>query len=461
MAQQQQAGKTAVVIGASMAGLLAARALADYFAHVTILERDTLPPSAEPRKGVPQGQHAHALLASGQQILEELFPGFTQQLLNQGAIRGQGRFFSGGGYHCQIQQGPGGLFVSRPRLEAEVRARLLTLPHVHVIDNCDVQGLAVDKEGTRVIGARIIRRQSASAEEILPADLVVDASGRGSRTPAWLEALGYPKPAMELVEVGMGYATRLYRRQPEHLDGDLFVNVAPTRENKRACGMLAQEGERWIVTLAGYFGDYPPTDEQGFLEFARSLAVPDVYEVIQTATPLSEPIPFRFPANQRRHYETLTRFPDGFLVLGDALCSFTPIYGQGMAVAAQEALALWECLAAGTHQLAQRFFKQASSVVDIAWSITVGNDRSISDAEGSQPPMLRFINWYMRKLQIAARHDPQLAFAFQQVANLIAAPASLVQPRIALRVLWGNLRAARHGQTATARQESLSQPLHP
>ena len=126
-----------------------------------------------------------------------------------------------------------------------------------MIDNCDVQGLAVDKEWIRVIGARIIRRQSASAEEILPADLVVDASGRGSRTPAWLEALGYPKPAVELVEVGMGYATRLYRRQPEHLGGDLFVNVAPTRENKRACGMLAQEGERWIVTLAGYFGDSP------------------------------------------------------------------------------------------------------------------------------------------------------------------------------------------------------------
>jgi flavin-dependent dehydrogenase len=393
--------------------------------------------------------------------LEELFPGLTQHLVNQGAVQGHGRFFSAGGYHCRIQKHPGGLFVSRPRLEAEVRARLLALSHVHIIENCDVRGLAVDEERTRVIGVRIIRRQSASAEEILPADLVVDASGRGSRTPAWLEVLGYPKPNVELVEVGMGYATRIYRRQLEHLGGDLFVNVAPTPENKRACGMLAQEGERWIVTLAGYFGDYPPTDEPAFLEFARSLPVPDVYEVIRTATPLSGPIPFRFPANQRRHFEKLTRFPDGFLVIGDAICSFTPIYGQGMTVAAQEALALRECLAGGTNQLARRFFKQASRIVDIAWSITVGNDLSLSDAEGAQTRMMRFINWYMRKLQIAARRDPRLAFAFQRVANLIDAPPTLLHPRIALQVLWGNLRLARYAQSGTAQQESLSQPLHP
>jgi hypothetical protein len=247
-----------------------------------------------------------------------------------------------------------------------------------------------------------------------------------------------------VIEVKMGYATRFYRRQPEHLQGDLFVNVAPTLDNRRAAGMLAQEGERWIVTLAGYCGDYPPTTEPGFLEFARSLPTPDVYEVIRTATPLSDPVPFKFPANLRRHYERLAHFPAGLLVFGDAICSFTPIYGQGMTVAALEALALQACLKAGVSQLAPRFFKQASQVVDIPWSITAGNDLRLTQPDRNYTPMMRFINWYLDKLQIAARHDPAVAFAFQRVANLMATPSSLLQPHLALRVLWRNLRASQY-----------------
>ena len=461
MAQQpQKLGKTAVVIGSGMAGLVAARTLADYYTQVLVLERDTLSASAEPRKGVPQARHAHALLAGGQQTLEKLFPGLRQHLVHRGAVRGYGRFFSGGGYHCQIRNGLQGLFVSRPFLESEVRARLLTFPNVRVVENCDVLGLVANEDRTRVTGVRAMCRLTASVEDLIPADLVVDASGRGSRTPAWLETLGYTKPDVELVEVHMGYATRLYRRQPEHLDGDLYVNVAPTPENRRACGMFAQEHARWIVTLAGYCGDYPPTDEHGFLAFARSLPTPDVYEMIRSATPLSDPVPFRFSANQRRHYEKLTRFPGGLLVFGDAICSFTPIYGQGMTVAAFEALALQQCLAAGTQKLAQRFFTQASKVVDTPWSMTVGNDRRVTKTEKARRPMTQFLNWYMGKLQIAARHDAAVAFAFRQVGNLLAAPPSLLHPRITLRVLWGNIRVARHVQRGTVRQETVSQPSH-
>ncbi|MCL4300050.1 MAG: FAD-dependent monooxygenase [Anaerolineae bacterium] len=436
-------GQRAVVIGGSMAGLLAARVLSDRYAEVVLIERDGLPASAQPRKGVPQGQHAHALLARGREILEELFPGLTEHLVSRGAPRGRGRFFSGGGYFCPIPNGPQSLFVSRPCLEAEVRARLAALPYVHIFENCDAVGLAASEDRSRVTGVRLTRRQAGNAEELLPADLVVDASGRGSRTPAWLESLGYTPPQVEWVEVKMGYATRFYRRQPEHLDGDLMVNVAPTPDNKRACGMLAQEGERWIVTLAGYFGDYPPTDEPGFLEFARSLPVPDVYELIRTATPLSDPVPFKFPANQRRRYEKLARLPEGLLVIGDALCSFTPIYGQGMSVAAAEALLLRDCLAGGTGQLARRYFKQAGKIVDIAWSIAAGNDLSLSGAKADLTPPLRFLRWYIGKLQIAARHDPVVALAFMKVANLLAPPPSLLQPGLALRVLGGNLRSVR------------------
>lgn len=430
---QKLLGNIAVIIGGSMAGLLTARILSEFYLQVTVLERDALPETVIPRKGVPQGRHAHALLERGRMIIEDLFPGLTETLVAEGGVIGHGRFYSGGGLLCRHPQTPPGLFVSRPCLEAEVRRRLLALPNVSLIDRCDVLGMSTSTDHSRITGVRLIRRQSGATEEILAADLVVDASGRGSRTPAWLESFGYDRPEVELVEVNMGYATRFYRREPDHLDGDLMINVAPTLDNQRACGLLAQEGDRWIVTLAGYFGDYPPTDEAGYLEFARRLPVPTIYEIISTATPLSEPVAFKFPSNQRRHYERLTRFPAGLLVLGDALCSFTPIYGQGMSVAAMEVEALRLCLALGIDNLAQRFFKQASQVVDIPWEITVGNDMQLAGTAAAPPT--RFINWYIGKLQQVARYDPHVSLAFMKVANLLAAPPTLLQPRLALRVL--------------------------
>jgi 2-polyprenyl-6-methoxyphenol hydroxylase-like FAD-dependent oxidoreductase len=429
---------TAVVIGGSMAGLLAARVLADYFAQVTILDRDSLPDTAVPRKGIPQGQHAHALLGRGQAILEELFPGLTQSLVNEGAALGYGRYFSGGGYLCPVPNAQPGLFVSRPLLETAVRSRVLALPNVHLSDQCDVLGWTTDEAGARITGVRLIRRPAGSAAVTLPADLVVDASGRGSRTPAWLESLGYPKPEVELVEVGMSYASRLYQRQPGDMDGNMTINIAPTPTNKRACGMLAQEGDRWIVTLAGYFGDHPPTDAQGYLAFASRLPTLDVYNFIRTATPLTDPVSFKFPSNQRRRYERLDRFPDGLLVIGDAICSFTPIYGQGMTVAAMEAIVLRDCLAAGSKALAPRYFRQVSRVVNIPWSITVGNDMSLSET-ANRPLPARLIGWYMSKLLIAAQHDPEVTLAFMQVARLHNAPSSLLHPHVALRILRAHL----------------------
>jgi hypothetical protein len=277
-------------------------------------------------------------------------------------------------------------------------------------------------------------------ETFIPADLVLDASGRGSHAPAWLAALGYPAPEVETVEVGMGYSSRLYQRSPQHLNGDLVLNVAPTRGQTSACGMLAQEGDRWIVTLAGYFGDLPPVDEAGFLEFARRLPVPEVFEVIRAATPLSAPTTYRFPSNQRRHYERLTHFPAGFLVLGDAMCSFTPIYGQGMTVASLEALALQACLATGTDDLARRFFTRASRIVDMAWNITASNDARLSGASprGFTRSML---DAYMDRLHATARHDASVAAAFLRVANMLDAPTALLNPRVAFRVLLGNRRS--------------------
>jgi 2-polyprenyl-6-methoxyphenol hydroxylase-like FAD-dependent oxidoreductase len=440
-------GQHAVVIGASMGGLLTARALADYYEQVTILERDVLPSTAENRKGVPQGKHTHILLARGQEIMESFFPGLTQDLVAHGAIyedlREKSRWYQAGGYYCQFRSGLKGLGVSRPLLEGYVRARLMALPNLRLMDGCDVLGLVTTSDRTRVTGVRLIPRRMGSAEEILEAELVVDASGRGSRARVWLQTLGYTPPEERMVRVNAGYASRVYRRAPEHLAEQLGALIAATPQNPRGGVLLAQENDRWIVTLFGYFEHKPPTDEQGFIEFARSLEAPDIYHVIKDAEPLGEIIPATMPGSQRHFYEALSDFPEGFLVTADAICSFNPIYGQGMSVSALEALALHECLAAGTANLAQRFFRQAGKVVDIPWQVAVGNDLRIPQVEGKRTPRTKFIHWYINKLHIAARRDPAVALAFYKVTNLLLPPASLLRPQIALRVLRGNLRPQR------------------
>jgi 2-polyprenyl-6-methoxyphenol hydroxylase-like FAD-dependent oxidoreductase len=276
--------------------------------------------------------------------------------------------------------------------------------------------------------------------QILSADLVVDATGRGSHSPQWLEAMGFPKPAEDRVEIALGYTTRLFRRSLTDLEGDGAAVIPPTPETKRAGVMLAQEGERWTVTLVSYFGNYAPTELDGFIEFARSLPAPYIYDVIRRAEPISEPASARFPASMRRRYERLDRFPDGFLVFGDAISSFNPMYGQGMSVAALEAMVLSETLAESSNDLGRRFFRRAAKVVDIPWDIVVGGDLRIPETIGPRSAGVSFVNWYMSKLHRAAHHDPVVALAFHKVGNLLAPPPSVMRPRIAARVLWGNLR---------------------
>jgi 2-polyprenyl-6-methoxyphenol hydroxylase-like FAD-dependent oxidoreductase len=460
--QTGKQGKKVVVIGASMAGLLAARALADHFEQVTLLERDTFPAPGANRKGVPQGKHTHVLLELGRQIMEEYLPGLTDELTGLGAVTITDaslnvRWFHSGGYHQPGVSGIAGVGVSRPTLEALVRARVLALPNVQAVEGCNVLGLVTTADNSRVTGVHLVRRQAGSVEETMMADLVVDASGRGSRSPAWLEELGYERPAVEEVRIGMGYTTCYYRRQPEHVPGLNGIVLMATPPDKRLGVMLAQDGDRWVVTIGGYLGDHAPTDHQGFLESARRLPTSHIYNVIKDAELLSGPVAYKFPANLRRRYEKLGRFPEGYLVFGDALCSFNPIYGQGMTVAATEAVALGECLANGRNQLAKHFLAKASKIIDVPWSTAVGNDLSFPEVEGSRTPMVRFLNWYVGKVHLAAHNDARVSIAFLKVTNMIAPPPSIMHPRIVWRVMKGTLWPSR--QKASASEERvLPQP---
>lgn len=442
----KQTNQTAVVVGASLAGLLVARVLVDHFDQVTLLERDVFPAAGANRKGVPQGQHIHVLLERGRRIMEKYLPGLTADLNRQGVanivdVGLSVRWFSNGAYLQPGKSGLSSVGVARPTLESTIRRHVLALPNVQALEDHDVIGLVTNADKTRVTGVRAIDRRADRVEKTLKADLVIDAGGRGSRGPAWLEELGYERPSEETVAIGFSYTTCYYRRQPDRPASIKGIACAPAPPHKRLGIMLAQDGNRWVVTQGAYLGDQVSTDYREFLEAVRQLPTPDIYNVIKNAEPLGKPVTNKFPSNLRRHYERLTRFPQDYVVIGDALCSFNPIYGQGMTVAALETEAFEEWLITDREQLARRFFAKASQIIDGSWNAAISNDLRYSEVEGPRPLPRRFLNWYLGKVLRAAHHDAQVTIAFLKVTNMIAPPPSLLQPRIVWRVLKGNLRS--------------------
>jgi len=427
----------AVVIGGGLAGLLAARVLADHFERVTLIERDGVTTEAKPRKGVPQGHHVHGLLAKGKEILSQLFPDLIPALLAGGAVSGDmGRDFRWnhfGVWKVHFDSGIGCMLFTRPYLESQIAERIRRRPNVRILEAA-VEGLAFDPDHKRVTGVRV--RPHASGSSVLTADLTIDASGRGSRTPQWLEDFGYGKPSESTVKVDVMYASRLYRPGPGTRDLRALL-ISPRAPDKKMAAIFAVEGNRWLVTLGGMHGVHPPTDEAGYLEFARSLAVPDVHQAIAAAEPLTPIATHNFHTNIRRHYDRLTPFPERLLVMGDAFCSFNPIYGQGMTVSAREALALDEALRERTDldRLHGRFYRKIVNIVDSAWGPTTGEDFRHKEAVGERPTGMALIHWYTGRIHERCAHDTALALAFYRVMHMIDPPVALFRPSVMARVL--------------------------
>jgi 2-polyprenyl-6-methoxyphenol hydroxylase-like FAD-dependent oxidoreductase len=438
MDKHRQGQGKAIVLGASVAGLVAARVLGEHFEQVVVLERDPLPGDLQPRKGTPQARQSHGLLAGGLQALEGLFPGLSDELLSRGAERGdlleETTWHVAGGRHVQFRSGLVGLTVSRPLLEEVIRRRVAALANVSIRDQMSVERLLPDATRHRILGVELNDR-GRDRRESLFADLIVDATGRGSRMPQWLADMGFPRPQEDRVEVNLAYATQLFRRRPGDFDGQMATIITPDAPRKRFAVALAIEENRWSVTLGGMFGDHPPTDEPGLREFASQLPTQTMYDFIRHAEPLSEVSVYRVPGSQRRRYERLRRFPEGLLVMGDALCSFNPIYGQGMTIAALEAAALSGLLSVGRTDLARRFFAQAARLVDVPWQIAVTTDFQHRETTGRKPWLADLLNAYLRRVHQAAHTDPAVALAFHRVANLLDKPARLTRPSIAARVL--------------------------
>ncbi|WP_433281198.1 FAD-dependent oxidoreductase [Pseudonocardia xinjiangensis] len=424
----------AVVLGAGIAGLLSARVLSGAFDGVTVVERDGDTTDGLVRRGVPQGAHLHGLLDGGRRIIEELHPGLTDELVAAGAADGEPlrdtRWYLHGRRLHATSTGLRSVLSTRPLLEQVLRARTAALPGVTFAPPATAVGLVRGPDGT--VGGVRVRR--ATGEQTIDARLVVDASGRSSRLPAWLTALGEPAPVEDRVDVDLAYATRFYRRRTDQLGGRLSVIVS-TIPRSRGGGALAVEGDRWQVTLAGILGDAPPADAAGYTAWAATLPVPDIAELIADAEPVTDPVPFRFRGSRWRRYDRLPAPTAGVVAIGDAVCSVNPLYAQGMSLAAQQALVLRERLAAPGPLDAGSYYRALAPICRRVWDIATRSDLALPEVDGTRPLLARVLDTYVRRVQLAAHRSPAVARAFLRVANLVDPPAALLAPAVLAAVL--------------------------
>jgi 2-polyprenyl-6-methoxyphenol hydroxylase-like FAD-dependent oxidoreductase len=435
----------AVVIGASMAGLCAARVLSTRFDRVEVIERDELPDGPEARPRVPQGRHPHLLLAAGARLLEGWFPGILEDLRAGGAVDvdlcGDFYWYQSGGCQRRPASQVRGPAMSRPLLERTVRRRVEMLPNVNIRHRTAVEGLLTDGTGARIAAVRL------AGGEIVTSDLVVDASGRAARTLRWLQELGYEPPPTTIVEVDTRYVSRMYRRTDAPMRDWKAAAVIGDPATKRLAMLLPMEGDRWILAIAGINGESAPADGEGMLAYARTFESPVIADVIAASEPIGKPVTHRFPANQRRHVEQLRRFPLGWILIGDAVCSFDPIYGQGMTSAALQAEALGEHLdrsRAVDRAFARSYFRGVSRIVSVPWSIAVGGDFVYEGTTGKKPFGTDIVNRYMNQVVKAGQRDDQVVVRLNEVVALLRSPQTLMAPAFMLRVL----RAARRPATA-------------
>ena len=441
---------TAVVIGSSMAGLLSARVLADHFDRVLLLERDRRPGGPVPRKGVPQGPHIHVMLDTGRRLLDGLFPGLMQHLEEQGAeLVDSSRDVAWHHFDVWKTRYTSGiplLLCTRTFLEWHVLRRVLALPNVELHEGCSVEGLLTDPSGRSVTGVRL---KAPEGETPLQADLVVDASGRGSRAPQWLEALGFGRPEEEQVRVDLAYTSRLYE-PPARFQGEwkALMQYPNPPSNWRTGFISAVEGGRWLVTLNGYFGDHAPTEPEGFLEFARSLPQPELHAWLRDAKPLGPITLHKVKESRWRHYEQLPRFPEGLVLLGDAVCAFNPVFGQGMSVASLGAELLQACLGEQVRRspgrmegLAQRFRKRLPEAIRLPWFMSTSMDLYYPQATGRRRPGLGLLHWYIRRMLERASRDAAVHHQFNRLLHLRSGLGAVLQPSVALPVLAHGARA--------------------
>jgi 2-polyprenyl-6-methoxyphenol hydroxylase-like FAD-dependent oxidoreductase len=446
-------GKHAVVLGASMGGLLAARVLAEFFETVTVVERDELPDDSAVRRGVPQGRHVHVLLARGAQILDELFPGFLDDLVADGApVWGEGELsellLSFGGHEIvrsgRVAKEPKALAIhmpSRPFLECRVRRRLQAMSNVTILSRHEVVELAATPDRRRVTGVRVVDRDGG-AERELTADVVMDAMGRGAHTPALLDSLGYGRPVEDHIVMHTNYVSQLLRIPAGTLK-EMLVDIGPAPGRPAGMFLSGYENDTWMFTVFGMVGHQPPRDLAGMLSFAQEYCPPHLITALRAAEPIGDVAHHHMPSSQWRRYDKMTRLPDGLLVCGDAISSFNPIYGQGMTVAALEAVALRGCLRGGDADLPRRYFRASAKPIGVAWQMVASLDLAYPGVIGRRTGWMRAATRLVDWALAASESDAVVAVRFFRVNSLIDAPIRLLHPAFVCRAAVVNLRRRR------------------
>jgi 2-polyprenyl-6-methoxyphenol hydroxylase-like FAD-dependent oxidoreductase len=458
----------ALVIGGSLAGLLAGRALANHFDRVTILERDFYPEQLASRRGLPQSRFPHTLMLRGQQILEQFFPELKAELLAQGAIAVDSSqeiaYLNSAGWAARSPSDLTLLACSRDLLDWHIRRHLRSLPSVEFLEGASVTGLLTNEAKTQIIGVSARIRNSSSDDSStahpngettreLHADLVVDASGKASHAPQWLETLGCKPPQEIEINAFVGYTARIYQPAPNaNVDWKLlFIQPDPPKDN-RGGAIFPIESNRWIVSLTGGERDYPPTDEAGFLAFARSLRSSALFDAIQDATPLTPIYTYRSNENRLRYYDRLQHQPEQFIVVGHAACALNPTYGQGMTVAAIEADLLDQFFqqhpfSMGMSGQTRRLQKQLAKAHRDAWTLSVSQDDRYRSTQGKQSNVAtHFMTWYSDQLQKLVVEQAEVQIAMMEVMHLLKPLNVLFQPFIMSRVIKRLLYSPAHNQ---------------
>ncbi len=449
--------QTAIVIGASIAGLMAARVLANHFAKVVVLERDPQPDSTSnfltsSAKGVPQSDHTHVLLESGKAIIEAYFPGIIDEMQQAGAqrfsITHDWRWFQHGSWKVQARDGFITTTQHRRSLDQHIRRRLALLPNLQFIDDCAVTGLLWDDGRDNISGVSIIQKSGSRSQ--LHADLVVDAGGKGSRTLSWLAAAPYeasergvanppwdkfPPARQEILPITLCYVSRIFEK-PANLPSWQAMAISALANVPRGGVVMPIDDKHWIATLFGYCGEQPPTTPEGFLEFAKTLAAPDLYAALAQAKPVTEPVKFLYPHSQWQRVDLASKFPSGVLLIGDALCSLDPVFGQGMSLACKQAQALDKALITeNATDLRQSYFQACQQVIAPAWQIAEAEVLRFAKMPGVRTRLVRFTQWYTGHVFDLCAIDEKMYWALAEVIHMKRGPESLFKPSIFLRVL--------------------------
>jgi 2-polyprenyl-6-methoxyphenol hydroxylase-like FAD-dependent oxidoreductase len=446
-----QATSHALVIGGSIAGLLAARVLADRYAKVTIVDRDDLPGAPIPRRAVPQEYHVHLLLQRGKLIIEGLFPGLMAELEAQGALVADlsrdVKCFQAGRWKGRWDTGITAHYCTRTLLEHVLRSRVQAMPNVRLLDRSEARPVFL---GPQAVGAQITA--IGGSDHFERTDLVVDASGRGSKSANWLKNAGFIEAPTEEIITKLGYVSALFQ-PPKAMSRDWKVLLCLPKLPQDKCMAVVSpvEGGRWMVTAGAWFDQQPEPDHQGLLDYLRALPVPDLFEAVRFARPLDQPRRFRMPGGLRRRYDLVPRWPSGYLVIGDAVCSINPIYSQGMSVSALQAEAMGTALAMHEDDLGA-VQRAICAAVETAWQQAAAVEQRF-DGIGPAPGLTgRLKRRYFDRLAELSHTDPFVAIAMLKVNNLIAPADSLTCPDMVLRVLGlrreTTFRKAAHAQSA-------------